>query len=221
MLNGDGDRERRELARLFDEQDKLLAEAREEAEHKALTQRADENGIVHRDQEPERDWSGWEAWRAGHENLLREEIVKALDQEHDNIDKALAEVIERVYLEIDRRVGALENENKELRGMLGEALSRLGEARKIAETNASEHGAAIKKLERAELVRQTRDLTLVERGARVAELQRENSASRAELARQQFDQAFAARDARLVSMEEKFAMLLQFLSLQGLDPPRF
>ena len=48
---------------------------------------------------------------------------------------------------------------------------------------------------------------------------RDNAASRAELARQQFDQAFAARDARLRTMEEKFTMLLHFLSLSH-DLPR-
>jgi len=215
MMNGHGDDERRELARLFDEQDRMLAAAREEAEHKALTKRADENGLVYRNQEPEPepDWSGWEAWRAGHEDRLRVEIIKALDQEHDNVDKALAQSLEEVYLEIDRRVGTLENENRELRGMLGEALSRMSEARKTAEANASEQRAAIAKLERAELTRQVRDRTLIERSDRVSALMRENSASRAELARQQFEQAFSQRDARLASMEEKFAMLLHFLSL--------
>jgi hypothetical protein len=213
MMNGDGDRERRELAALFDEQDRMLAEARAEAEHKTLMQRADENGLVHRNQEPEADWSNWEAWRAGHEDRLRVEIIKALDQEHDNIDKALAQALEQVYHEIDRRVGTLENENRELRGMLGEALSRMSEARKTAEANASEQRAAIAKLERAELTRQVRDRTLIERSDRVSALMRENSASRAELARQQFEQAFSQRDARLASMEEKFAMLLHFLSL--------
>ena len=219
MMNGDGDRERRELAALFDEQDRMLAEARAEAEHKTLMQRADENGLVHRNQEPEADWSNWEAWRAGHEDRLRVEIIKALDQEHDNIDKALAQALEQVYHEIDRRVGTLENENRELRGMLGEALSRMSEARKTAEANASEQRAAIAKLERAELTRQVRDRTLIERSDRVSALMRENSASRAELARQQFEQAFSQRDARLTSMEEKFAMLLHFLSLSH-DLPR-
>src|SRR6516164_2300377 len=221
MMNGHGDDERRELARLFDEQDRMLAAAREEAEHKALTKRADENGLVYRNQEPEPepDWSGWEAWRAGHEDRLRVEIIKALDQEHDAVDKALAQSLEEVYHEIDRRVGTLENENKELRGMLGEALSKMSEARKIAEADAHEQRAAIAELRRAELTRTVRDRTLIERSDRVSELMRENAASRAELARQQFDQAFSQRDARLTSMEEKFAMLLHFLSLSH-DLPR-
>jgi len=213
MMNGSGDDERRELARLFDEQDRMLAEARAEAEHKTLMQRADENGLVHRNQEPEADWSNWEAWRAGHEDRLRVEIIKALDQEHDAVDKALAQSLEEVYHEIDRRVGTLENENKELRGMLGEALSKLAEARKIAEADAHEQRAAIAELRRQELTRQVRDRTLIERSDRVSELMRENAASRAELARQQFDQAFSQRDARLASMEQRFDMLLRFLSL--------
>ena len=95
----------------------------------------------------------------------------------------------------------------------------MSEARKTAEANASEQRAAIAKLERAELTRQVRDRTLIERSDRVSALMRENSASRAELARQQFEQAFSQRDARLASMEEKFAMLLHFLSLSH-DLPR-
>jgi len=103
--------------------------------------------------------------------------------------------------------------------LLSEALSRMSEARKIAEADAHEQRAAIAELRRAELTRTVRDRTLIERSDRVSELMRENAASRAELARQQFDQAFSQRDARLTSMEEKFAMLLHFLSLSH-DLPR-
>ena len=223
MMNGDGDRERRELARLFDEQDKLLAEAREEAEHKALTQRADPaTGLVYRDApapESEPDWSGWEAWRAGHEDILRQDIIKALDKQYDVVAEALGLMRAEMRLETDRRITVLENENKDLRTLLSEALSRMSEARKIAEADAHEQRAAIAELRRAELTRTVRDRTLIERSDRVSELMRENAASRAELARQQFDQAFSQRDARLTSMEEKFAMLLHFLSLSH-DLPR-
>ena len=215
MMNGHGDDERRELARLFDEQDRMLAAAREEAEHKALTKRADENGLVYRNHEPapEPDWSGWEAWRAGHEDILRQEIIKALDKQYDTVAEALGLLRSEMRLETDRRITVLENENKDLRTLLSEALSRMSEARKTAEADAHEQRAAIAKLERAELTRQVRDRTLIERSDRVSELMRDNAASRAELARQQFDQAFAARDARLRTMEEKFTMLLHFLSL--------
>ena len=69
MMNGHGDDERRELARLFDEQDKLLAEAKAEREYKELTRRVGESGLAFRDQEPESEinWDGWERWRSGHE----------------------------------------------------------------------------------------------------------------------------------------------------------
>jgi len=168
---------------------------------------------------PEPDWSGWEAWRAGHEDILRQEIIKALDKQYDTVAEALGLLRSEMRLETDRRITVLENENKDLRTLLSEALSRMSEARKTAEADAHEQRAAIAKLERAELTRQVRDRTLIERSDRVSELMRDNAASRAELARQQFDQAFAARDARLRTMEEKFTMLLHFLSLSH-DLPR-
>ena len=214
MLNGSGDDERRALAELFRAQDKLLAEARAEAAHKELTQHVDESGLMYRNHEPapEPNWSNWENWLQGHQNILRAEIREWV---MDVVGEALGLLRGEMQQETDRRIDTLENENKELRGMLGEALSRLSEAR----NSAQEQGAAISKLERAELTRQVRDKTLIERSDRVSELQRSNAASRAELARQQYDQAFAARDARLASMEEKFAMLLHFLSLSH-DLPR-
>jgi hypothetical protein len=80
--------------------------------------------------------------------------------------------------------------------MLSDALSRMSEARKTAEADASEQRAAIAKLERAELTRQTRDKTLIERSDRVSELMQRNAESHAQLATQQREQELAARDHR-------------------------
>ena len=81
--------------------------------------------------------------------------------------------------------------------MFSDALSRMSEARKTAEADASEQRAAIAKLERAELTRQTRDKTLIERSDRVSELMQRNAESHAQLATQQREQELAARDHRI------------------------
>jgi hypothetical protein len=212
MLNGDGDAERRELARLFDEQDRTLAEARAEAAHKELTQRVDESGLMYRNHEPapEPDWSNWENWLQGHQKILKTEI---LDRILNSVPEFVCLYVREKFEQRDRKIADLEAELVECKAMLSEALSKLAEVRKIAEAEAQEQGAAIAKLERAELTRQVRDKTLIERSDRISELQRSNAASRAELARQEFDRAFATRDAELRTMQEKFDMLLRFLSL--------
>jgi len=222
MMNGSGDDERRELARLFDEQDRMLAEARAEAEHKELTKRADENGLVYRNHEPapEPDWSGWEAWRAGHEDHLRVEIIAALKKQYDTVAEALGLMRGEMRLETDRRMTVLENENKDLRNMLSDALSRMSEARKTTEAETHELRSLVAKLDRAELTRQVRDRTLIERSDRVSELMRDNATSRAQLATQQREQELAARDHRIEQLELRLKMLCQFLSVGGYDLPK-
>jgi hypothetical protein len=225
MMNGhDSDISPKELAALYREHDRFRDEQRAITEYAALTKRVDATGLIHREQEdalvtaPDPTPDGLDdlppfSERQG--NVIAY-VISGLRQEWT---RDLQQLRQEYETATDRRVGTLENENRELRGMLGEALSRLSEARKIAETNAQEQGAAISKLERAELTRQVRDKTLIERSDRVSELMRDNAASRAELARQQFEQAFSVRDARLRTMEEKFTMLLHFLSLSH-DLPR-
>ena len=222
MMNGHGDDERRELARLFDEQDRMLAAAREEAEHKALTKRADENGLVYRNQEPEPepDWSGWEAWRAGHEDRLRVEIIKALDQEHDAVDKALAQSLEEVYHEIDRRVGTLENENCELRGLVGDALAKLDKVREKTEASCRRQQDGIVELRQFEAERRAREQVSIERTQYINELRREVADTQVKLQNTAIDAALGARDARIERLETQLRMLLQFLSISGVDLPR-
>jgi len=58
---------------------------------------------------------------------------------------------------------------------------------------------------------------MIERSGRVADLQRENAASRAALERQRFEQAFAERDHRIEQLETRLGMLLKF---HGGDLPR-
>jgi len=67
--------------------------------------------------------------------------------------------------------------------------------------------------------RAIRDATIVERSARIAQLQKENAESHAQLNRQQLDRSFAERDARFERIETKLSMLMKFLSL-SVDLPR-
>jgi hypothetical protein len=227
MMNGSGDPERRALAELFRAQDKLLAEARADAEHAALTRRADPStGLVYRDApEPEVDVDAlnaeraadWDRWVQGHISNARRELVDALQE--DVCDLA-ASLQERWKHDIEHAAGILENENRSLKALLAEALGKLADVRQTAEDEAREQRAAIAELQRKELVRTTRDLTLVERGARVAELQRQNAESRVALADQQLSRAFDQRDARIALLEQQLQMLLRHMGLMGFDPPR-
>jgi hypothetical protein len=225
MMNGhDDDISPRELAAICREYDRFRTEQHALAEHQALTRRVDaETGLAYRDQEqpapePEPDWSGWEAWRAAHQSILKTEI---LDWVLDSVPAFVCTYVGKKLEERDRKIADLEAELVECKGMLGRAIDAVDDARSAAAAEAEKQHAAIERLERQELVRRTRDATITERSNRIGELMRSNAESRAELARQQFEQAFAARDARLHTMEEKFEMLLRYMSLAGLELPRF
>jgi hypothetical protein len=222
MLNGSGDRERRELARLFDEQDRMLAEARAEIAQKELMQRADESGLVYRNHEPEpaTDWSGWESWMGAHKAALKTEIegavVKALDQEHDAVDKALARTLEGLYHEIDQ----LENQNKELKGLLGDALGKLDKVREKTEASCRRQQDSIVELRQFEAERRAREQVSIERTQYINELRREVADVQVKLQNKEIDAALSERDARIERLEMQLKMLLQFMSVSGVDLPR-
>jgi hypothetical protein len=127
----------------------------------------------------------------------------------NEITRALAEEL----VERDREIASLKSENAELRGMLGSVLAKFDALR--ASTDAAQQERIAEKRER-----QIRDQTIAERSARIADLQRENAASHAESRRQHLEQAFGQRDARLDLIETRLGMLLQFLSVAGVDFPR-
>ena len=117
---------------------------------------------------------------------------------------------------IEKRISVVQNENTEVKALLGSALAKLN----AAESEVQQQRAEIAALRRAEERRTTRDLTLVERGARVAELQRQNAASHAQLSAQQRERELAERDHRIEQLELRLKMLCQFLSVGGYDLPR-
>jgi hypothetical protein len=66
------------------------------------------------------DWSGWEAWMAGHLAVERQKLAETMGE-------VIATLRREWRQEIDRRVTTLQNENAELRGMLGATLTLLGQ----------------------------------------------------------------------------------------------
>jgi hypothetical protein len=221
MMNGDGDDERRALAELFREQDRTLAEAKAEREHKELTKRVDpETGLAYRDA-PEietADWSGWEQWIGGHQSILKTEI---LDLILDNVPAFVCTYTREKLEQRDRKIADLEGELADCKGMLSRAVAAVDDARKDAAAEAEKQRAMIDELRLQEAGRVARDRAVIERSGRIAELQRSNAESHAQLSAQQRERELAERDHRIALVEQQLKMLLMHMGLQGLDPPRF
>ena len=152
------------------------------------------------------DWSGWEAWLRGHLNNERAEKLEAVAQ-------GMAMFVDKQLTPIDRALAELRAENIELKGLLADALSRFAKLDDAAKGLTSE----IATLQADKREAQIRNQAMIERSGRVADLQRENAASRAALERQRFEQAFVERDRRIEQLETRLGMLLKFL---GADLPR-
>jgi hypothetical protein len=145
------------------------------------------------------DWSGWEAWLRGHLNNERAEMLEAVAQ--------------GMAMFVDRALADLRAENIELKGLLADALDRFAKIDDATKALTSE----IATLQADKREAQIRNQAMIERSGRVADLQRENAASRAALERQRFEQAFVERDRRIEQLETRLGMLLKFL---GADLPR-
>ena len=221
--HADWDVERRELAAVCDAHDRMMEAAREEVRQKELMRRADRvSGLVYRDapapavdidEENRKNQEGWDEWCRGHISIMIHQLLDALSL--DILD--LRDALRQEWAEaIEKRISVVQNENTEVKALLGSALAKLN----AAESEVQQQRAEIAALRRAEERRTTRDLTLVERGARVAELQRQNAASHAQLSAQQRERELAERDHRIEQLELRLKMLCQFLSVGGYDLPR-
>ena len=138
------DEERRQLAELFREDDRLRAEhvdwtARRNPGASPSMRKSGDEAVLYRTieqtapqpaTEPQPDWSQWEAWMAGHLNILRNEFRGLLDNERELIAKAIGEVtmtlFKRERAAFDKKVVALERENTELNGMVNAMLRMYG-----------------------------------------------------------------------------------------------
>jgi len=225
--------ERRQLAELGAEQDRMLAEDEQWTARRAAAasvQKFVADGVMYRTG-PENtlalaadnarmpssdgvgdasDWSGWEAWLRGHLNNERAEMLEAVAQ-------GMAMFVDEQLTPIDRAFTELRAENIELKGLITDALSRFAKLDDAAKGLASEIGWLRQQWQADKRETQIRNQAMIERSGRVADLQRENAASRAALERQRFEQAFVERDHRIEQLETRLGMLLKFL---GGDLPR-
>src|SRR5262249_1506251 len=124
--------DRRYLAELGREQDRLLAEhaewtARREAAGAAPVQKSDDGGgLVYKTIEDampapaEPDWSAWERWLKGHLAILRQEMIKG-------IAEGVMMLIHRERDALDRKLAGLRAENAELKGKVDTLLQLLGQ----------------------------------------------------------------------------------------------
>ena len=189
----------------------------------ALLQKSDESAVLYREhhdnapapapqpadapsESEQTDWSRWEKWLRGHLDIEREEMLAG-------IAKAVMILIHRERDSFERKIAELRAENIELKGLLTDALNR------FAKINDATRGLTdeIAALQAEKREAQIRNQAMIERSGRVADLQRENAASRAALERQRFEQAFAERDHRIEQLETRLGMLLKF---HGGDLPR-
>jgi hypothetical protein len=121
---------------------------------------------------------------------------------------------------IDRRVGTLENENCELRGLVGDALGKLDKVREKTENDCRRQQAGIVELRQFEAERRAREQVSIERTQYINELRREVADVQVKLQNKEIDAALAERDARIERLEMQLKMLLQFMSVSGVDLPR-
>jgi len=221
--HADWDVERRELAAVCDAHDRMMEAAREEVRQKELTKRADPvSGLVFRDapapavdidEENRKNQEGWDEWCRGHISIMIHQLLDALALDIRDLRDALRQEWAEA---IEKRIGGVQGENAEVKGMLVSALAKLADA----ESEVQQQRAEIAELRRAEERRTTRDLTLVERSGRIAELQRANAESHAQLSAQQRERELAARDHRIDLLEERMQALLRHMGLMGFDLPR-
>ena len=223
---------RDEIGQLSAEHDRMMVEheqwmARREAAGAAPVQKYNDSAVLYREHDgnaseptPQRDaapsegeqqdWSGWEKWLRGHLNNERAEMLEAVAQ-------GMAMFVDEQLTPIDRTFAELRAENIELKGLITDALSRFAKIDDAAKELASEIGWLRQQWQADKRETQIRNQAMIERSGRVADLQRENAASRAALERQRFEQAFVERDHRIEQLETRLGMLLKFL---GGDLPR-
>ena len=120
----------------------------------------------------------------------------------------------------DRRVGTLENENCELRGLVGDALAKLDKVREKTEVSCRRQQDGIVELRQFEAERRAREQVSIERTQYINELRREVADVQVKLQNKEIDAALAERDARITQLETQLQMLLRFLSISGVDLPR-
>jgi hypothetical protein len=118
---------REEIRQLCIEHDRFMAEQASETIRRSPVSESGGAGIIYKEYdnsplppaaataEGEQDWSGWEAWMAGHLAVEREHML-------DSLAEAMMMLIHQERDTVDRKLAELRAENAELKGMIGTVL---------------------------------------------------------------------------------------------------
>jgi hypothetical protein len=229
---------RRHLRDLFDEQDRMLAKANEPL-GSPLVQREAHGALLYRVQESDaeapaaepvsalstaaadddenaRNSAGWNAWAQGHIAAERDFTARALGC-------VIAELRHEWRTERDAAIAALKQEFGESiedrdRKFTNEFV-RYASVAEHAEMAVTALVHRVGQLEREVAELRAREQIRSERGAEIAEVTRNANVGRFNLQERTLERELAVRDGKIEKLEAQLAMLLKFLSLQGLDPP--
>src|SRR6516225_10567581 len=118
---------REEIRQLCIAHDRFMAEQASETIRRSPVSESGGAGIIYKEYdnsalppaaataEGEQDWSGWEAWMAGHLAVEREHML-------DSLAEAMMMLIHQERDAVDRKLAELRAENAELKGMIGTVL---------------------------------------------------------------------------------------------------
>ena len=118
---------REEIRQLCIAHDRFMAEQASETIRRSPVSESGDAGIIYKEYdnsalppaaataEGQQDWSGWEAWMAGHLAVEREHML-------DSLAEAMMMLIHQERDTVDRKLAELRAENAELKGMIGTVL---------------------------------------------------------------------------------------------------
>jgi hypothetical protein len=132
----------------------------------------------------------------------------------------VCEYVREKLEERDRKIAGLEAELVDCKGLLGDALGKLDKVRDSTEASCRRQQDGIVELRQFEAERRAREQVSIERTQYINELRREVADTQVKLQNKEIDAALAERDARIERLEMQLKMLLQFMSVSGVDLPR-
>jgi len=122
---------REEIRQLCIAHDRFMAEQASETIRRSPVSESGDAGIIYKEYdnsalppaaataEGQQDWSGWEAWMAGHLAVERERI---LDDVVEIVNLGVNKMLNQERASIDRELANLRAENAELKGMMATVL---------------------------------------------------------------------------------------------------
>jgi hypothetical protein len=202
-----------DLQQLFREHDRLMQEAsveRKPAPPPQVKRKDFNNALVSvAVTNNEQDWGGWQRWLDGNLTIAQAGL-------REELENTIVEVIVELRRKWKHEIVALVNENRELKGMLGDLLNKFAGCNDQA-TKLRSEVVELRQLERDRCVREE---VQVERSAYVAEVKKQAAFVHAELEQHRVGALLAERDARIEKLETQVHMLCSFLSVSGLTLPK-